>query len=601
MKNIFLSLLLMPFLSFSQSGDDKEKNTAEEVTEKRYSIAINSDYKYNNFPSHNTGIDVVFNDKKWKINSSLNYGKTNHFWDSDVSTFYPDLSFIGRRTSYLRTISFLGFIDIQYQISEKTKINVFLKNELDEGKMNVDDHIRIYDNQNVLVRNYLGRKISDQNSNQNAVNLLLRHDFNKENHFLTIETDWMKRTGWANPAVKGQDYAPDGTAIPNRSYDTYNDNNVDIDIYSLNGLVNIPSKWFDFAIGGKWVFVESDYDTKNFIKINSDYEQDLSLSPFCKYIENRQSIFTDLKKSIEKWDFKIGLKFENTLVKGSVSDTDEEKIDNTYNNFLPAISAKYSFSEENKLTFSYKKSLNRPIFRFINPATGIYNAYENYTGNSFVNPSISHNLNLSYLFKPNYSIGFSYTKTKGNIGALTNFNADNIMGHKVLNYLDLNTYQLTANKSFKYLDFMETDFQLQGFYKSTQSLVSVINDLDMWGWYGKINNQFYLNKSKTISGDLNFWYLSKTIDREYVFEDRYALNFGMNFLLLKQNLTVNINVTDALRSMDEYAESRIDNINQDYRNYWQPRAFKIAATYKFGNKKLNYNERMASNATDHNR
>ncbi|HKX85647.1 MAG TPA: outer membrane beta-barrel family protein [Flavobacterium sp.] len=601
MKNIFFSLLLIPFFSFSQSGTDKEKTAADEVSEKRYSIDINSDYKYNTFPSHNTGVDVVYNHNKWKINSSLNYGKTNHFWDSDVSTFYPDESFIGTRTSYLRTISYLGFIDIQYQISEKTKINFFSKNERDEGKMKVDDHIKIYDDQGVLERDYLGYKTSDQINDQNAINFLLTHNFNKKNHFFTIETDWMKRTGWANPTVKGQDYAPDGSAIPNRSYDTYNDNNVEIDVYSLNGMVNIPSKWFDLAVGGKWVFVESDYDTKNYINNNGDYELDLALSPLCKYIENRQTVFTDLKKTVNKWDFKFGFKFENTLVKGSVSDTDETNINNTYNNFLPSMSAKYSFEGGNKMTFSYRKTMSRPIFRFINPATGIYNAYENYTGNPFVNPSTSHNLNLSYSFKPEYSLGFSYTKTKGNIGALTKFNAGNIMGHNVLNYLDLDTYQMTLNKSISYLNFLETDFQLQGFYKSTHSLVSVINDRDIWGWYGKLNNQFYLNKSKTISGDLNFWYLSKTIDREYVFEDRYALNFGMKFLLLNQNLTLNINVTDALQSVNEYAYSTIDNIHQDYRNYWQPRSFKIAATYKFGNKKLSYNERMAENGTDHNR
>ncbi|MCL9807006.1 outer membrane beta-barrel family protein [Flavobacterium amniphilum] len=601
MKNIFLSLLLLPFLSFSQSGTEKEKSTAEEVPEKRYSIDINSDYKYNTFPSHNTGIDVVYSHNKWKVNTSLNYGKTNHFWDSDVSTFYPDESFIGTRTSYIRTVSFMGFIDIQYQISEKTKINFFSKNEHDDGKMKVDDHIKIYDDQGVLDRDYLGYKTSDQNNDQNAINLLLTHNFNKKNHFFTIETDWMKRSGWANPTVKGQDYAPNGTAIPGRTYDTYNDNNVVIDVYSLNGMMNIPSKWFDLAVGGKWVFVESDYDTKNYINNNGDYELDLALSPLCKYIENRQTAFTDLKKTVNKWDFKFGLKFENTLVKGFVTDTDEKSINKTYTNLLPALSAKYSFEGGNKMTFSYRKTMSRPIFRFINPATGIYNAYENYTGNPFVNPSISHNLNLSYSFKPDYSLGFSYVKTKDNIGALTNFNAGNIMGHKVLNYLDLDTYQLTLNKSTQLTDFLEADFQLQGFYKSTHSLVSVINDRDIWGWYGKLNNQFYLNKSKTISGDLNFWYLSKTIDREYVFEDRYALNFGMKFLLLNQNLTLNINVTDALQSVNEYAYSTIDNIHQDYRNYWQPRSFKIAATYKFGNKKLNYNERMAENATDHNR
>ncbi|TEB40621.1 hypothetical protein D0809_29680, partial [Flavobacterium circumlabens] len=77
--------------------------------------------------------------------------------------------------------------------------------------------------------------------------------------------------------------------------------------------------------------------------------------------------------------------------------------------------------------------------------------------------------------------------------------------------------------------------------------------------------------------------------------------FGMKFLLLEKAFIIEVNVTDMLKSMNEYKVSTVDNVRQTFRNYQDPRAFRISATYKFGNRKLNYAERIAENATDHSR
>jgi hypothetical protein len=167
--------------------------------------------------------------------------------------------------------------------------------------------------------------------------------------------------------------------------------------------------------------------------------------------------------------------------------------------------------------------------------------------------------------------------------------------------MDLNALQLTGNAFIKYNNTIETNLQLQGYYKYNTSLVPVIKDLDVWGWYGMINNQFYFNSSRNISTNLSFWYRSKNISQEALIKKQCALDFGMKFLLLKKDLMIELNVTDILKSMTENKVSTVDNIYQTFRNYQDPRAFRISATYKFGNKKLNYVERIAENAVDHSR
>lgn len=600
MKYKLFCLMFIPFLSFSQTGTFlKEPNSTEDSGE-YFGGAVKSIYKQHKFPSFNNSINLVYNRGRWKVNSSISYGREKFFRENDVSTFFSDASFIGSGTTDYDFNSFVTFIDVQYKISKKTKINVSSMNDTYENILDTKTNIDIYNNPDVLDRYYIGSKKLISNLKRNSLNVLLRHDFN-ENKFLTIEADWLQRPWNYNQNTYGQDYDTNGTALPDRNYTVYHDGRTDLNIYTLNGLYHVPTRLFDFTVGGKWIYIESDYDIRNFRKYDADYVQDLSLSPFCTYIENRQIVFSDLKKSFGKLDLQIGFKLENTLINGYVDDIDHKDLDDKYLKLFPLLNTTYRFDEKNKLSFAYSEYYNRPLYRFINPSLGIYNAYENYLGNPFLKPSLTSNFNLLYSYQSQYDLGFSYSKTKDNFWSLTNFTEDHIVAHKVVSYMDLNTLQVSGNAVLKYANSFETNIQLQGFYKFNQSLVPVIDDIDVWGWYGMINSQYYFNSDRNISSNLSFWYRSKNLSQEALISKQYALDFGIKFLMLRKDLIVEVNVTDILKSMNEYKVAIVDNVRQTFRNYQDPRAFRISATYKFGNRKLNYTERIAENALDHSR
>lgn len=601
MKYKVLCLLLIPFLSFSQTGISIKEASSTEDSGEYFGGAVKSVYKQHKFPSFNNSVNLVYNKGRWKVNTSISYGREKYFRENDVSTFFPDLSFIGTGTTDYDFNSFVTFIDVQYKISEKTKINVSSMNDTYENILDTKTNIDIYNtSDNELNKYYIGSKRLVSNLKRNSLNVLLRHDFDK-NEYLTVEADWLQRPWDYNQNTYGQDYNVNGTAIPDRNYTVYHDGRTDLNIYTLNGLYHGSTNLFDFTVGGKWIYIESDYNIRHFRKFDADYVQILELSPICTYIENRQLVFSDVRKNFGKLDLQIGLKLENTFINGYVSDLTYKGLDDRYLKLFPSVNAAYNIDKENKITFAYSEFFNRPLYRFINPSLGIYHAYENYLGNPFLKPSTTNNINLGYSFKSKYDLGFSYSNTKDNFWSLTNFTQDYVVAHKVVSYMDLNALQLTGNALLKYNNSIETNLQLQGFYKYNTSLVPVIDDLDVWGWYGMINNQFYFNTSRNISGNLSFWYRSKNISQEALISKQCALDFGMKFLLLKKDFIIELNVTDILKSMTENKVSTVDNIYQTFRNYQDPRAFRISATYKFGNKKLNYVERIAENAIDHSR
>ncbi|MCD0465156.1 outer membrane beta-barrel family protein [Flavobacterium sp. ENC] len=601
MKYTLFCLLLLPFFGFSQTGTAlKEPNSTEDSGE-YFGGAVKSVYKQHKFPSFNNSINLVYNRGRWKVNSSISYGREKFFRENDVSTFFSDASFIGSGTTDYDFNSFVTFIDVQYQISKKTKINVSSMNDTYENILDTKTNIDIYNTSDVLDRYYIGSKKLVSNLKRNSLNALLRHDFN-ENEFLTIEADWLQRPWDYNQNTYGQDYDVNGAAVPNRNYTVYHDGRTDLNIYTLNGLYHVPTRLFDLTVGGKWIYIESDYIIRNFRKYDADYVKNLTLSPTCTYIENRQIVFSDFKKNFGKLDLQLGFKLENTFINGDVADVNSKKeLDDNYIKLFPSANASYHFDDTNKLSFAFSQFYNRPLYRFINPSLGIYNAYETYLGNPFLKPSLTSNFNLVYAYKSQYDLGFSYSKTKDNFWSLPNYTTDHVVEHKVVSYMDLNTFQVAANGVIKYTNAVETNFQLQGFYKLNKSLVSGIEDLDVWGWYGTVSNQVYFSPEKNISANLSFWYRSKNINQEALISKQGALDFGMKFLLLQKAFIIEVNVTDILKSMNEYKVSTVDNVRQTFRNYQDPRAFRISATYKFGNRKLNYAERIAENATDHSR
>lgn len=582
-----------------QSNENIKQSESEK--EKTYNVVFNSSYNQQRaFPSFTNDLSIVHNYKKWTVNSNVTYSDEKNFWENDRKTYYTDLTFIGTKKSEYSFKNFSSYFDIQFRPTEKTTFDIYAINNKYSNQLNVGDNINIYENPNSLSRTHIGDKKSLSDSQRNAINFLFKHEF-KNKKTITFEADWAQKKGYYKQDTNGQDYDETNTPIEDKSFITFNDGRYDMDVYSVNGLISIPSRFFDMNLGLKWVFAELDFETNFFRKYQTGYVRDEALSPISKYIESRPLIFTNFKKALKKWSFELGGKLENTSIKGYVFDTLDKPIQNNYYNFLPSINVKYDLNESDNINFRYEKTLSRPLFRYINPGIGIYNAYENYTGSPKLQPSILDDLSISYSFKSKYNISFLYSRVNDGIGGLATFTSDNVIAHKLLNYLDLSTYQITTTAKLKSFDFMETDFQLDGFHKSNSFSIPVINSRNLWGWYGAINNQVYFNKSKTISNTINFWYKSRTIEDEFLFKSRYILNLGLKLTFLNNNLVININANDVLQSLNEYAESTVSSINQQFRNYWNPRTFGVSVLYKFGSNKLSYERRYAENDSDHNR
>lgn len=79
-------------------------------------------------------------------------------------------------------------------------------------------------------------------------------------------------------------------------------------------------------------------------------------------------------------------------------------VDKTLFSGLPTLNIKYDFSKKNNISFSYKKSIQRPYNQQLNPKSNTVDPYTFQRGNLKLAPSIHHKLTLDYsiLFNNNF-------------------------------------------------------------------------------------------------------------------------------------------------------------------------------------------------------
>jgi hypothetical protein len=100
------------------------------------------------------------------------------------------------------------------------------------------------------------------------------------------------------------------------------------------------------------------------------------------------------------------------------------------------------------------------------------------------------------------------------------------------------------------------------------------------GWI-EVGNSLFLNKSKTLSAELNGYYHTPRQKDYKRWDEMSAIYVGIKALLLHKNLIIAINVDDLMKKAFWY-QTNLANGTTEY-SYDDERCVRIAITYKFGN------------------
>ena len=122
-----------------------------------------------------------------------------------------------------------------------------------------------------------------------------------------------------------------------------------------------------------------------------------------------------------------------------------------------------------------------------------------------------------------------------------------------------------------------------------------------FGAYFSSLNQVVFNHSKTILGEVSFWYQFPTVDGLNKNKNQYNLDLGIKTLLLDKKIELAVTASDVLKTNQYRFSSLVNHIRQAYNNYYDSRQLRITFRYNFGNEKIKQQGRKPGNEEERRR
>ncbi len=119
--------------------------------------------------------------------------------------------------------------------------------------------------------------------------------------------------------------------------------------------------------------------------------------------------------------------------------------------------------------------------------------------------------------------------------------------------------------------------------KSKSYIPDAISELAGYGGNLNLDNNFFLNKSKTVTFILGLWSSIPERSGNTYFYSNFSMYSGMKVSLMDKNLLVNLNVNDLLNTNRSKGIEYYQAFNSEYYYKGITRNVNLSVTYKFGN------------------
>ena len=328
----------------------------------------------------------------------------------------------------------------------------------------------------------------------------------------------------------------------------------------------------------------TDYNFNDYIDSLQLWQQDANFSNYFQYKENIHAVYTNFGNKFWILDYRLGLRLEKILSKGTVVTTNQD-FELNYSSVFPSLLLSYSISDRFQITFNAARRIRRPQMEYINPFRRI-NGPNDYTiGNPALQPTYTNLFELAF----NPLLKVYYTQSSGRPVSITAIVQDtaytsmvnnattNTFGFEVMIPIindskfpiELPSWFSMGNIAFTYSKIDESSSYLSESYNTSRK-----------AW--NLNANVVLKVIYDINAILSLRYTPEIKDTRTVTNQKTFLSFTVAKEFMDKKLRVAIIASDMLNaSMSEtetfgtnyYLNNRFTNLNSQN--------ISLAITYKF--------------------
>lgn len=457
-----------------------------------------------------------------------------------------------------------------------------------------------FDRVTELVHSYISSEVSNRSKNElNSLNWNHSFALDTTGKTLSLDLDYFDYARKDERVYSGNELDASQNAIPASYFSASATNFNRVRNYSAKVDVSLPLKWANITFGAKFAQTNTNNDLKVYDRQSGESVLDVNQSNVFNYLENNESVYLSGSKRLsKKWETQIGLRAEATQTAGYSQNLDQTNR-NQYVRLFPTAYLTYVANDKNSFSLNYNRRIRRPDFDYLNPFIIRTNPYSYSEGNPYLKPSYIDNLELSYIRNQKWVSSVYYSQVSDFGQELTIVDpVTNVTRHTPLNYA--NAYQIGFST---YYNFSKGSWwnSFTGFNANYQHILSktaFIQSIDGFNGYCYTNNDFTLNKPKTIFFGVN--YAIQLPGRYQVFHltTMHMLDLSVKFLMLDKKLSLTLVCEDVLNQQRPLITYTSNGIENTIRSYGDTRSFRVSLSYKFGNKNLQTKERSGGNTDE---
>lgn len=391
-----------------------------------------------------------------------------------------------------------------------------------------------------------------------------------------------------------------GTSFLNKANSQYNftandlDVATNINIYAIKADYTKQLKAIEAKIetGVKLSSVATNNDLFATALAGNTMKADTGRSNTFKYKENIYAAYINFSKKVKKFEYQFGVRFENSIIKGTSTDLKNNTINNpdtNYVNIFPTAFVAYKLNEKNMFAASYSKRINRPDYQSLNPFETIYDIYTSEKGNPFLKPQYTNNFELKYTYRYALNVALGYNHTKDYSQSITTQTGQQTQA-TAANIGSLDNAYINFSAPLPITKWWEGYANVTGFYNHYKGVLpnGIVNQKTL-GLSYYIQNNFKLGNGW--STQASSWFNAAT--REAIFKTRALGSFDVAVKknILKDKGTIRLTVTDIFNTQQWRQEVQFANMDFTYRRKWESRGVRLQFSWSFGKTKFQARER----------
>lgn len=552
-----------------------------------YKGVLTARHTQSDFAKELIGISNFFRSEKWNIKATYNfisgtyarYGTDFIFYPKDETEWKTELNRVDhakKQNSYS--------IGADYSIDSTLTLSVGLDGYYDPKTYG-------YYNVPTSISNNSGTAISRYQTLNDHIRT------NKNNNFYTqLSKVWSenKKLDWTNYAsfsnsTHWQDIQTRLNFL-NEPKDTSHfstDNINKIQMYASQ--LDLSNSWKGVGLeyGAKYSFVKTQSDLQFQEMGNGTMQHIPEKSNLFNYKEHNISAYASGSYSYKRWQWKVGLRAEQTLLNGAVEPSLDINKQN-YLEFFPTFYMQYNLEKAGQIGFSYGKRISRPSYTWLNPAKSFYNLFSYFQGDPRLRATLGHNLSLNYTIK-NWNIDLFYQYEKWpNMEISFQNNETNELVYKYTNIRKRELGGLSINKNFLLYKSWQLQTDLTGYFHENQ-FIGMDQQLyfnNVFFFNSRINTSLVIDPKSKWNLEIGYNFYSPSIQGPFTISSFSSTYLTTSRKFFKERLELGLSFMDIFKDEGTTIRTRYADQNNYFLDYADARRIVGTLKYSFGNQTL---------------